>query len=227
MVYKKLEELKDKHKGEDIWGICAGSSMNYISSDFFENKLVIGQNDVFKHYHCDYVLMKDCMEEPRFPRAIQKLNSINIPLIFCEYFQGHYSKPKNTPQHDNAYVFKHNKRVKTFEEELSGLSDEEIIVSRSSVTSLIHVAAYMGAKNIILVGHDCGRLDGDLYYDGYTEQDWISAGNWVDADKFMGELEVQTQAVRAFLKQKYDCNIHSLNPFLNFGLEGHIYEKSR
>ena len=199
MVYKKLEELKDKHKGEDIWGICAGSSMNYISSDFFENKLVIGQNDVFKHYPCDYVLMKDCMEEPRFPRAI----------------------------HDNAYVCNHNKRVKTFEEELSGLSDEEIIVSRSSVTSLIHVAAYMGAKNIILVGHDCGRLDGDLYYDGYTEQDWISAGNWVDADKFMGELEVQTQAVRAFLKQKYDCNIHSLNPFLNFGLEGHIYEKSR
>ena len=66
-----------------------------------------------------------------------------------------------------------------------------------------------------------------MYYDGYTEQDWISAGNWVDADKFMGELEVQTQAVRAFLKQKYDCNIHSLNPFLNFGLEGHIYEKSR
>ena len=70
MVYKKLQELKDKYKGEDIWGICAGASMNHISSEFFENKLTIGQNDVFKHFPCDYILMKDCMEEPRFPRAI-------------------------------------------------------------------------------------------------------------------------------------------------------------
>ena len=36
----------------------------------------------------------------------------------------------------------------------------------------------MGAKNIMLCGHDCGRLDGNLYYEGYMESDWISSENW-------------------------------------------------
>ena len=33
------------------------------------------------------------------------------------------------------------------------------MVSRSTVTSAIHLAAYMSAKNIILVGHDCGFIN--------------------------------------------------------------------
>jgi hypothetical protein len=27
------------------------------------------------------------------------------------------------------------------------------------------------------------------------------------------------------LKEVYGCNVYSLNPFLNFGLEGHEYER--
>ena len=91
---------------------------------------------------------------------------------------------------------------------------------------MIHIAAYLGAKNIILCGHDCGTLDGNLYYDGYIEKDWISAGNWSGINEFMSKIELQSQKVRQFLMDKYDCNIHSLNPFLNLGLEGHKYEAS-
>ena len=38
---KSFEELKNKHKGEDIWLVLAGSSMDYVSSDFFKNKKVV------------------------------------------------------------------------------------------------------------------------------------------------------------------------------------------
>ena len=226
MEYKNLKELKNKYEGKDIWVILAGSSMDYISNDFFKNKIVIGQNHVYKHYPCDYVVMKDCLEEPRFPRSIRKLNSIGTPLIFAEHFMGYHEKRKNLPEHNNAYMFNHNARSQDFETELNNLGNDEIIVSRSSVTSLIHIAAYMGAKNIILSGHDCGTLDDNLYYDGYMEKDWVSAGNWSGINSFMSEIEVHTQTVRAFLMQKYNCNIYSLNPFLNFGLEGHEYKKS-
>lgn len=224
-MYKNVSELKNIHSGEDIWVILGGSSMDYISSDFFKNKIVIGQNQVYKHYPCNYVLMKDCMEEPRFPRSIRKLDSMGIPLIFPEYYKGYHSNQKNIPEHKNAYIFKHNSRQNEFDSELENLTEDEIIVSKSSVTSLIHVAAYMGAKNIILCGHDCGTLDGNLYYEGYMEEDWISSENWSGIKSWMGGIEYQSQAVRQYLNDKYDCNIHSLNPFLNFGLEGHKYKQ--
>ena len=41
------------------------------------------------------------------------------------------------------------------------------IVSFSTIVSGIHLAAYMGAKNIILVGHDCGTIDGIPNVEGY------------------------------------------------------------
>ena len=226
MEYKNLKELKNKHKGEDIWIILAGSSMDYVSKDFFENKIVVGQNQIFKHYPCDYIIMKDCMEEPRFPRSIKQCDKLGIPLIFSKGYKGYYDKERNEPQHSNAYSFDHNPRRSTFDYELENLGEDEIIVSRSSVTSMIHIAAYLGAKNIILCGHDCGTLDGNLYYDGYIEKDWISAGNWSGINEFMSKIELQSQKVRQFLMDKYDCNIHSLNPFLNLGLEGHKYEAS-
>ena len=37
-MYKNISELKNKYKGEDIWIVLAGSSMNYVSDSFFENK---------------------------------------------------------------------------------------------------------------------------------------------------------------------------------------------
>ena len=226
MEYKNLTQLKNKHNGEDIWVISAGSSMDYVSSEFFENKIVIGINHVYKHYPCNYIVMKDCMEEPRFPRSILQLDSMGIPLIFSKGYKGYYDKEDNSPRHNDAYMFEHNSRRDTFDTEVKSLKDDEIIVSRSSITSLMHIAAYLGASNIILCGHDCGTLDGNLYYNGYVEKDWISSGNWNGINNFMSKLERQSQVVRKLLMEKYNCNIHSLNPFLNMGLEGHKHEAS-
>ena len=85
---KPLTELKNKYNNQDIWIVLAGSSMDYISQEFFENKIVLGVNQVYKHYKCDYVIMKDCMETPRYTRSIEQLQSKNIPLIYSEYYKG-------------------------------------------------------------------------------------------------------------------------------------------
>jgi hypothetical protein len=172
--------------------------------------------------------MKDCMEEPRFPRSIKELDSLGIPLLFAEYYQGNSkNNKKNIPEHKNAYMFNHNPRVDSFiDKEIFELTDDEIMVSRSTVTSLMHLGAYMGAKNMILCGHDCGKLDGNLYYDGYLEKDWVSAGNWSGINTFLNKCENESFVVRKYLNEKYGCNIHSLNPFLNLSLEGHKFEEA-
>ena len=227
MNYKNIKELKNIHVDEDIWLILAGSSMDYVNDDFFKNKIVIGQNHTYKKYSCDYIVMKDCMEEPRFPRSIKKLDSLGIPLVFAEYFKGNSKdKIKNLPEHNNAYMFNHNPRVGSFiDKEIFELKDDEIMVSRFTVTSLMHLGAYMGAKNLILCGHDCGKINGNLYFDGYVEKDWVSSSNWGGINTFLKKCEKESQVVRKYLKDKYDCNIYSLNPFLNLGLEGNKFEE--
>ena len=36
---KSIKELKNIHKGKDIWVLLAGSSMDYVNKSFFENKI--------------------------------------------------------------------------------------------------------------------------------------------------------------------------------------------
>ena len=83
----------------------------------------------------------------------------------------------------------------------------------------------MGAFNIVLVGHDCGTIDGVLYEPNYTESDWGSADNYASKHEWVATIESNTLEVKKKIKEVYNCNIYSLNPFINFGLEGHKYEK--
>tara|TARA_R110002050_G_scaffold112135_6_gene226223 strand:+ start:51 stop:734 length:684 start_codon:yes stop_codon:yes gene_type:complete len=223
---KNIKKLKNKYQGEDIWLLLAGSSVDYIDKSFFENKITIGQNHMFKLFPCNYIVMKDCMEEPRFPRAIKQCNELNIPLLYSEYYGGKLSDQKNIVEHDNSYVFSHNPRKPSIwlKDELPNLKEDDIITSRSTVTTLMHIACYMGAKNIILCGHDCGTINGNLYAEGYTESDWKSANNWNGINTFLNKSQNDSILVRDYLKEKYNVNIYSINPFLNLGLENNEFK---
>ena len=225
MEYKSIKELQHNHLGEDIYVICAGPSSNFIEPTFFEYKTVIGVNNVFKKFPCNYVIAKDLKEHPRFTRMVDELKYTNIPLIFPEYHTAHYSDGKNQPDYDKGYVFEHldNKSADMDEEVFSVIGTDKLVVSRSTVTSAINLAAYMGARNIILVGHECGSIAGDLYDPTYTEKDWGSANNYSSAPKWVGSIESQTLKVKERVKEEYGSSIYSLNPFINFGLEGHNY----
>ena len=71
-------------------------------------------------------------------------------------------------------------------------------------------------------------LDNLPLYDCIQEQedDWVSSANWSGITNWMSALEKQSQLVRGYLMEKYNCNIYSLNPFLNLNLEGHKYVKA-
>ena len=230
-MYKSTAELNHIHTQEDIHIICAGPSSKYIAPSFYENKIVIGINNVYKRFPCNYIVAKDLREDPRFNRLVEELKQTKINLVFPEYHTGHYNDPKNTPDMENAYMFEHldNKSATMDDEVLSAIGSynpDRLVVSRSTITSGIHLAAYMGAKNIILLGHDCGYLDEDLYEPTYTENDWGCADNYSSAPAWVGSIESNTLRVNEKIKEHYGCNIYSINPFINFGLEGHKYKSN-
>jgi len=210
---KNITELKNIHEGYDIYIVAAGASAGYIDPSFFDNKITIGVNQVYKRFpNVDYVVRKEAVWNDA---ALEAAKSFGFKLITSKHSCGTLSYPKNEGA---DYIFEHpDNKLKAID--LSVVGTDKIVVSYSTITSAIHIAAYMGAANIIIVGHDCGLLDGATNFPGYNAP--IASMSFYR--NFLTEIEPQTLALRDRLKEVHGCNVYSLNPFINFGLEGHEY----
>jgi hypothetical protein len=226
-MYKTIKEFKNIHNGLDIWIVCAGASMNHVNPDFFDNKIVMGLNQVYRNFRCDYVVMKDLKESSRFDESINELKTLDTKLIFSKYSHGCYRDGESLPEYnDNFYLFEHNDQCNHKKSDgsldMDVIGTDKIVSIRSTITSAMNIAAYMGAANIIVCGADNGSLDGNSYYDGYVQNHWISSKN---NNGWLGGIRDLNIQVRDRIKKVYGCNIYSLNPFWNFGLEGHEYKR--
>ena len=83
----------------------------------------------------------------------------------------------------------------------------------------------MGAKNIILVGHDCGSINNECNFNNYYNKITMVQKNQDEYKDWLKEIESDTIKLKKLLKEKYNSNILSLNPFINFNLEGNKYSK--
>ena len=140
-MYNNITELKDIHSGKDIWIVCEGSSMNYVESDFFENKITIGLNQVYKHFPCDYVVMKDLRESSRFDASVEELEDTTVKLLFSRHSHGAHRDPENKPKPcDNFYVFDHNDNRQGIESALNVIGTESMTVIRSTMTTIMKLS---------------------------------------------------------------------------------------
>ena len=64
----------------------------------------------------------------------------------------------------------------------------------------------------MLVGADCGQIDGQDRVEGYVQGDTL----WALYNK-------HHKLMKDYLEQEYAVKIHSLNPFINLNLEGHKF----
>lgn len=220
-MIKNIKELKDIHRDEDIYVVAAGASLDFIDESFFDGKIVIGINQVYKKIKCDYLIRKEV-------KFIKPSLETGAKVIISEYdsgniYRGEEALNTNKVEHDNLYYFEHleNEHNKV---DTSVIGTDKLVVSFSTITSAIHLAAYMGAFNIYIVGHDCGSINGKLtfknYYDSIKDTPWQ---NWEQYKAWLKVIEGQTIAVRNKIVQVYECNVVSINPFVSFNLENNLY----
>lgn len=222
----ELNKFKNIHKNQDIYVIGSGPSVNFIDPSFFDNKITIGINQIYKKIKTTYLvrkehkLLKNILEEVKdsinFVSQGNFGGSNNINYNFIK---------KNFNDNKNIVIYKHNTNNCKMPDKLP---TDGLVVSWSTITTGIHLAAYMGAKNIILLGHDCGTLDNKCNVDKYhTDQTYKIAHQNGEKDYkiWLSKIEDQTIKLKKILKETHKCNIYSLNPFINFNLEGHKYSK--
>lgn len=192
---------KNIYLGSEINIIASGPSMNYYDASFFLGKLVIGVNNVYRHFPVSYVCAKhknDIIE------AISKNNIVFYPEYNCG--------DKKQERLDNlpGIMFSHNQNQNEKGLTFPDINKNEIIVSSSTITTAIHIACHLGAKKILVYGHDCKASESETNYKGYyatstgthPHPQWYA--NWLTI------IKKQTDDVIHWLKEKYKVEINVL-----------------
>lgn len=217
-VQRSITELKNAHQGQDLWVIAAGASMDYVDPAFFEGKVTIGVNRVNRRFDCDYILAKDSRgfdELMQFRKRAQ--------FVFSRYESGDPGGQLNTIEGPH-WVFDHPQKLDRQSPDLTAIGTDRIVVSYSTITSAMHFAAYLGARSIIVCGHDCGAINGATSFSEYYTGIAPVQGSDMAYYEWLGEIEQQSISVIEALRRVYGVHIHSLNPFLNLNLEGNTFE---
>lgn len=217
-------ELRNRHIGQDIWLIASGKSLDYVEPGFFDNKITVGLNMAYKRFDTTYVT---CRDNNWFEMLYQESARQNNTLIAAKEGSRSdrpYEKFANVPKKpNNQIVYQFENGIHKFDLKVIG-SEHETIGGLSSITCAMNVCAHLGARNIILCGADAGMLDGCRHFDGYrdgTTPGLETSGQYL---QWLDRVEQQVLAVKARLKEVYNCGVVSLNPFVNLNLEGHKYE---
>ena len=212
--------MKNIHKNKDVYVLGSGASLNFIDPKFFHKKITVCVNEVGETYlpTTKYVVTKYHPEAIKFA---QQMPNVNVVVSRGSLGGPHYAA---LPALKNLYTFDHNINRDASTSVVADwlLEDGSLYVSWSSITSAMHFGAYLGAKNIIMVAHDCGELDDKSWVDGYVYDTWDKT-KVEEAKERNKQFEIQSIAVKGKLKQLYGCNVYSLNPFINYNLEGTKY----
>jgi hypothetical protein len=215
---KSITELKDIFAGQDVYLLGSGASLNYIDPSFFEGKNTVCVNDVAKVYlpNADVTVTKYHDSAKEFAEKFPKMK-----VVCSAGNQGGVGAGALPEGYDNLYQFMHNPNRDGATDVRSAITKEDgwLLVSWSTITSAMHFCAYAGAKNIIIVGLDSGSIDDKQWVDGYyTEEEQTDKRKELNL-----QFEQQSIIAKEVIRDVYGCNIHSLNPFINYNLEGHKY----
>jgi len=215
---KSITEIKDIFAGQDVYLLGSGASLNYIDPSFFEGKNIVCVNRVAEHY-----LPKANVSVTKYHSVARQLAKKfpEMKVVCSAGNQGGVGAGALPDGYENLYSFMHNPN-RDGSTDIRGQfpkDDGWLLVSWSTITSAMHFCAYAGAKNIIIAGLDSGSIDDEQWVNGYWNKE-----NQTDKRKELNlQFEQQSIIAKEVIRDVYGCNIHSLNPFINYNLEGHKY----
>lgn len=192
--------------GENCYIVASGASFDHFRPSFWEGKFILGLNSMAKHLKCNMTIAKDI--PTRYGDEV---------IVVSRHKFGAVSMPENTV---GDYYFNHPDNLLKVVNFPKNYDIHQIVVSLSTITSAMHLAAYLGFHNIFLCGADGGAIDGQINCDGYYPDGFVMP---FDYEHYILQIEPQSMLVRDWLEKRYGVNICSLTPFVSMRLEGHKF----
>jgi len=206
---RRIASLENKHLGEDIFVVGGGRTVDYYPRDAFQGRTIIAVNQAGRKVDATYTVRKE-----------NATAGEGVPVIASRHVAGMPGSGENRAD----YVFDHNANLlDKINTEGCHPYGEKLIVSWSTITSAIHLAAFMGAGSVFLVGHDCAVLDGGATFKGYYDgvDALTSPGDYA---AWLSKIGGQTAFMRDYLRDRYQANLFTLSPFIGLKHEGHEIE---
>ena len=207
-----LANFRDIHAGETVYVIGSGSSLNFINARFFDDKVCVCVNysGVSKGLRSFYSVSHHHNDADAIARMRPDL------LVFTSEVE--QVPPQDASPHPasepNVYLLPTiEQRYSEFNPFQHWPTDDRLIVGPSSIHMTMHLAAYMGAAHIIMVGADCGEYDG-----ASRVTDYEHPNGQLHFDVWRNTLESMAAKLR-----ELGTSVHSLNPWVTPTLEGHTY----
>lgn len=217
----ELKELKDIYQGEDIYVLGSGKSLSFIAAGFWTKKIVICVNatielpQISSHIKYLYFVAKEPQES-----AQKAAKEKGAKIVTCPIHSGMGDKKNIILFPEITIMFEAKSNIIKDKNQVTRLER-----SSSTIITGMHLAVFMGAKNVLLVGHDGGTIDGKVHVENYNKENAVtSTGKY---PKWFKSQKVTKKSIefKKLLQQYWNVNVYSINPFINLGLEGHVYKE--
>lgn len=219
-----LPDYENTHPGADIYVLASGPTAGYIDRAFYEGKTIVAVNSAAER-HDLYTLDATVYTHSHY----HELETYPLAERHPEHYffapegdSGHAGTPNRTDL-PNVIYYPHKPTKYDFTVDDAWPPPGGLIVGSTSTHGAIHLAAHFGARTIILIGADCGTIDGQTNETGYVSGNL----NTPDPRPWLTRWDTHLRAVADRIRQHYGVAIYSLNPWANLNLEGHIWDGTR
>ncbi|HEY7823364.1 MAG TPA: hypothetical protein VIG24_11040 [Acidimicrobiia bacterium] len=209
-----FRDFEGKHTGETVWVLGSGKTLDFVDRTFFDGKVVVATNNSWRgkadhayvcsnHWNVDapgWMVVPEVEQVPAQDAHGVRPDGPNVllvPTIAQQYAD--FTPGRDWPEHGR------------------------FVVGPTSLHLSMHWAVWMGAAHIVLVGADCGVIDGENNRVGYYAP--VNNGQLEQhAHHRLWEAKLTEMASKI---RSMGVSVHSLNPWTTFGLEGHTWEQRR
>lgn len=215
-----IKLFKNIHIEKEIYVFASGASLDYIPVSYFDDKICIATNRVgFEYGLKNYITCSNHYEVAQYyidrgcsgPIILPDKDVNNLDMDPIGDQEMVFRFPASRQYYENFSVSLHFPKT-----------DDTLVVGSSSVHSSLHLAQYMGARTIIIVGLDQGQLNGKTNFTSYMEKPHRYGVDTGVSDHSFHVWEYHSREMVAKMRE-LGCNVFSLNPFMNWNLEGNRY----
>jgi hypothetical protein len=172
-----LQDLKDRHKGEPVWVCGSGPSMDWVTPQFFDDKVVVSINDVgFWFGIADFYSASNYSKAN--PITAKRINE-NPDCIFVTPDMDLEASDMTATHVGSGNHITFRPHAPFWRPDIGWPTDPDVLViGGTSAHIAMHLACYMGASQINLVGVDNGSIGGISNFGKYGDSKAINPEGW-------------------------------------------------
>jgi len=172
-----IRYLRGFHKGETVWLLGSGKSLDFVPRNFFNDKIVVGVNATCNDWPVDYAFAH------HYEDAQHALDH-GLIVVASQYDQGRAENGMNELKNGAWFQYKHPWQPKTLVMDMGPMERDDpdaLVIGSNTVTSAMDFAGrILEASTLVLCGVDGGSIDGQWNYKGYNDDGTMA---WPDPDR--------------------------------------------